>query len=197
MAKKSRGQTRRYIHKRQDDTAITAGNYRKAFILFDLKAILESLAGQGEEVKITKALLRYSASGTSGGFAVQPAILVADAAIADDNAISATMMGTVDDDWDQMTAGDYEASCLGDVVQSDFNPENGNSVVSRLRFTKDVSDAVRRASTMLVRSALLTTNPEACIVLEVFSDELAATIQSTAVLQIDYQVVAKPLRMLA
>lgn len=176
--------------------AATVGHYRQKRVLFDLKSLLEGLAGSGEEVRVIRAFLQIRGSSVAN-HAIQPAILVADAAIQDIAGGGTTNEETLDNGLDLMTAGDYEHMPLGDPVKADYSAsDNGNTVLSRSRFSRDITPQVQKASTMLVRSALMDANPYASVVIDLIGDTTAQTTQVSAILSIDYQLVAKPLRML-
>jgi hypothetical protein len=175
--------------------AATAGHYRQKRVLFDLKGLLEGLAGSGEEVKISRAHLEVATSG-SEGHATQLAVLVADAAIADVAGGGTTNGEVLDDGLDLMTAGDYEHMPLGDPVKALYHADSANSTLSNTRYSRDITTQIQKASSMLIRSALMDANPYVAIVADVISDGTGKTVQISAILTLDYQLVAKPLRML-
>lgn len=196
MAKKTRKPLgRRYLTSYYLAGTATASHYKQLRSFFDLKGILDTLAGQGEEVKISKAILRVAAN-ASDPFALQPAILVSDAAISDVAGGGTTQGGNIDDDLDAMTSGDFEMMNLADSMISRGNPDGADQGVSVLNFSKDITEQVRRASAMLIKSALLATNPEVELVCLQEGATTAQAINVFATLQLDYQLVAKPLRML-
>lgn len=187
---------RRYIHTSPTPGyTATAGHYRQKRALFDLKAICNAIASQGEQINVSKAILTLDGASLNA-FRLQPAFIASEASIADVAGGGTTLGENLDDGLDLMTAGDYEFRALGDVLESHYEPDPSNSVVSALHVRVEITEAIQKACAMLVRSVYIDDNFEYEIVVDMIADTTGATLQLTGTLQIDYQLVAKPFRLL-
>jgi len=174
-----------------------AGNYKFNGVLADIKSALESLAGQGEEVKITKAILKILI--WHGGASTTPSMTQISAAVGD-AVISATnpgensQQGYLDDDIDVCASGDYEMKHLGDLVEK---PLELSTLEWSGQTTIDITNVVSKASSMLSRSAILSTNPYAVIIANGINGQANPTINFQSQMIWYCGIRQKPLRMLA
>jgi len=152
MPKKTRKE--QYKYWRQINTiAISkaAGNNGINGVLLDVKALLEAIASQGEEVRVKRATIHVNAVCTAAwhNFFMTIAAMVSDQAIA---AATPTVSNSVlDDELDVLTAGDYE--------ERDFGTFRSKSDVGNiLSATVDVTSFLQRCSGLLARSAILSVN---------------------------------------
>lgn len=168
-------------------------------VLTDLKTLLEGLCGEGEETVIHKAILKlqvfYAAAiGNPTDVVIQPVVMVADAALA---SAVAPAVKDVDEILDVATAGNFEFKFLGEPFTLPIRilDNAGAAVLQSMYTTIDFTAVLRKAAQRLVRSAMLTTNPEIRVVLAV-SSGASYTIQYTVATQIDYTVRPRTARMI-
>ncbi len=173
-------------------TTSAAGRYKSNGELMNLRSQLEAIAGAGEEVLITKAILRVQLR-TTVSFTGNIGFLVSDAAIAGADPGENTLVGNFDDDIDVMTAGDYESRNLVSFLAK----EQPASSVFIYNGVLDVTDVVRKAAALLARSATLATNPYMSFVTALIASVANTTPTINCVLELWYNVGPKKLRMLA
>lgn len=165
--------------------------------LFDLSTLLETLVGQGEEVVITKALLRYECTVNSVYFHSVLALLVAGDAIAAAYPTGGVLNGArLADELDPFTAGEYEFQILEKKLSNKV-PEATS--VYKTRGVVDCTQVVAQAARLLAHSTLLETgggNPKISIVCFGRTMTANTTPYVYATLELEYGVRAKPIRML-
>lgn len=170
-----------------------AGRYKFAVELCDIKAQLEALAGQGEEFQISKALLTVQLqTATALLQKVDIVAVISDQAITIADPGDNNSYSYMDDDLDVQTAGDYESLRVGTLV--------GKIVLSNLTVsqgTVDVTGVMRKAASLLARSAILATNPYISFIAIGMNSATGYPPSGNSELEIQGVVRQKPLRMLA
>jgi len=196
-------QRTRYKYFRQINTLsyfTAAGNNGINTVLLDAKALLEAIASQGEEVKISKATLRTehvldTTNTNDAQMFLTIAAMVSDQPIA--IAAPTVSNAVLDDELDVLTAGDYEEQDLGTYVSKALPVGTGVSFHT-LKTTTDITSFLQRCSGLMARSAILATNPYMSIVgVGGLSINNRPPRLGIAVLDLKYVNIQKPLRMLA
>jgi len=175
----------------QDSFNLGSTNVAFARMLIDLKSVLENLAGQGEEFKISKATLSVTSVPIQSGTVATVAMVVSDQVI--QNATpNNTSYWMLDDLIDGMTSGDYELQRIGNSHEKWVDATHATFTSSH-----DITALVQKAARLLARSAILATNPEIAIVIAGINSVSAMNMSFNASLTIQGSLGQKPLRMLA
>jgi len=202
--KRTQNQSRIYRFAYASAAGPGAGRHKFNDVLIDLKTVIETLAGQGEEAKISKALLNVQLSEADvvgnypQSFVADIVAMVSDQSIAQTDPGENSYQGYLDDDLDVMTAGDYECKKIRTLFSKMNVVSDGTLHMQEIaQGNIDVTSVVQKASTLLSRSALLSTNPYVIIGVSGVCTNTNPTIGVSAILQVETVIRQKPLRMLA
>lgn len=169
-------------------------------VLVDIKNLLETIAGQGDEIVVTKATsyitLRNYFAAAVGEFVGEIAAIVSDQAIAA-AAPAATTEETLVDSLDQMTAGDFESQKLAEVGSKLVEHAAADYTTYRSTLQVDFTSVAQKVARTLARSAVLSTNPYASLVIVGWSATANAPPSYRVYTRLEYYVRPKQLRMLA
>lgn len=159
----------------------------------DIKSIVEQLAGQGEEIKVSKALVHLHFTDTCY-YEAEMAAMISDQAIATADPGENSSIGNLDDDCDVLTAGDYELQQVGQTRATMLDP---TAPTYKSHVFLDITPQVQKYCALLARSAVLATDPYFSLVIAgmTLTSNTAPTVNGTVL--IAYSVHQKPLRMLA
>jgi len=176
-----------------------ASRYKFNASILDVKALLETLAGQGEEFKITKASLNvqlYKTDSTNLLSKMDVVAMVSDQSISNTDPGDNNSSSYLDDDLDVLTAGDYEAKKLGQITTKLIQDESGTKVIFG-QISMDITKVLQQASALLARSAILSSNPYISIVGVGYSSATNISPSVNCFVEVHGAVRQKPLRMLA
>jgi len=171
-----------------------AGSNQFNCVLFDLKGTLELYTTAGQELRITKATIKTMTKNNtySHGYSVVAVVSDADIAAA---APAAAAYDILDSQVDAVTAGEFESQLL---ASSNISKEdNGTTLVYNANAKADFTNFAQRFASLLSRSALLSSNPYGKIIATGFSSSTNQTPVFTVFVELQYSLIAKPLRMLS
>ena len=178
-------------------TSTSNGQYHE---VFNMKTVLESLSGEGEEALIKKCRVTFHLYKKDNladlrQFLAQPVVLIADAAIASAAAGAAT--NDVDEILDAATAGNLEFKLTGQPQYLRIrNTSEATFVILQVcDIVADFTQSINKASKRLIRSPMLATNPEISIGV-VIVQEASSQMYCMGTLELDYIVRPRPARMI-
>lgn len=168
--------------------------------VIDMKTVLEGLASEGEEAIIKKCRVTYylykiDTPANLRQLLAQPVIVIADAAIASAAAGAAT--NDVDEILDAATAGNLEFKLTGQPQHLRINNahEATSIILQSVFIVADFTQSINKAAKRLIRSPMLSTNPEISIGL-VIVQEASSQVYCLGTLELDYIVRPRPARMI-